>query len=106
MSLSSRKIFFQDLDGFFSSRIFFLNIEGKDTVAKVKTDFGLRTRHPKAALRLSLPGGHGLVLNDKKTVDQCRIEDGDLLLLNCPGNNEELRLRCSAVRRLKQGERK
>jgi len=76
MSLSSRKIFFQDLDGFFSGRIFFLNIEGKDTIAKVKTEISLRTRRPKAALNLSWPER---VLDDKSTVDQCHIDDGDVL---------------------------
>jgi hypothetical protein len=80
MSLSSRKIFFQDLDGFFSGRIFFLNIEGKDTIAKVKTEIGLRTRRPKVALELCW-------LDDKSTVDQWPIGDGDVVYFcerTCP----------------------
>ena len=81
MSLSSRKINFQGLDGFSGGRTFFLNIEGKDTIAKVKTEICLRTRCPKAALRLSW---RGRVLKDRKTVDQCRIEDGDLIFVDCP----------------------
>jgi hypothetical protein len=76
MSLSSQKIFFEDVDGFFSRRRFFLDIKGKDTIAKVKTEIGLRTRRPKDALELCWLDR---VLDDKSTVDQCRIDDRDVL---------------------------
>lgn len=76
MSLSSQMIFFEDIDGFFSGRRFFLNIKGKDTIAKVKTEIGLRTRRPKAALELCWMDR---VLDDKSTVDQFPIDDEDVL---------------------------
>jgi hypothetical protein len=76
MSLSSQNIFFDDLDDLSGGRTFFLNIEGKDTIAKVKTEICLRAIRPKTALELCW---QGRVLDDKSTVDQCRIDNRGLL---------------------------